>query len=352
MRRRTAVVTAVVVAAVAAGGVAWFASSRSSGRSATPPGPVLPVGVATHPWVLDAPDSAQAWQAVRNLRTRVVRVDASWATVEPSPGSFDWSGLDAVVRTADRDHVRLIFAVHATPSWANGGLGPTAPPTQVAAFAAFARALASRYRGHHLVYEIWNEENAPFGWGGPAQPARYAALLEAASTAIRATDRTATVLVGGFAQSKKPGVIRAVQFLHDLYALGAGKAFDGVAYHPYARGSAVAPGAALVRQVPLLRAVMVRAGDAHKDIWVTEFGYPITPARGAVKVAALERSAIAYTAAHYPYVAVFVVYELVDEGRGGTFGLYTRSWDPRPSARMLASVLSPTGTVPRTSTTP
>ena len=346
MRRRRAVVTALVVAAVAVGGAAWYASSRSGDRATAPPGPALPVGVATHPWVLDAADSAQAWQAVHNLRTRVIRVDASWAAVEAQPGSFNWTGLDSVVNTANRDHVRLIFAVHATPSWANGGLGPTAPPTQVATFAAFARALASRYRGHHIVYEIWNEENAPFGWGGPVQPARYAALLEAASKAIHATDRSATVLVGGFAQSRKAGVVRAVQFLHDLYALGAGKAFDGVAYHPYARGSPVAPGAALVRQVPLLRAAMVRAGDADKDIWVTEFGYPITPARGAVKVAALERGAIQYTAAHYPYVAVFVIYELVDEGRS-LFGLYDHSWDPRPAARMLAAVLSPAGTVPR-----
>lgn len=350
MRRRRAVVTGLVVAAVAAGGAAWFASSRTGGTASTPSGPTLPVGVATHPWVLDAPDSAQAWQAIGDMRTRVIRVDASWAAVESRQGSFDWSGLDSVVDTAARDHVRLIFAVHATPSWANNGLGPTAPPTQVSTFAAFARALASRYRGRHIVYEIWNEENAPFGWGGTVQPARYAALLEAASTAIHATDRTATVLVGGFAQSRKTGVIRAVQFLHDLYALGAGKAFDGVAYHPYARGSPVAPGAALVRQVPLLRAVMVHAGDADKDIWVTEFGYPITAARGAVKVAALERGAIQYAAAHYPYVAVFVIYELVDEGHG-LFGLYDRSWDPRPSARMLAGLLSPAGSVQRTAAT-
>jgi hypothetical protein len=247
--------------------------------------------------------------------------------------------------------VRLILAVHATPSWANAGLGPTAPPTSAAAFAAFARALAARYRGHHIVYEIWNEENAPFGWGGAVQPARYAALLEAASAAIHAADHTSTVLVGGFAQSRARGVIRAVQFLHDLYALGAGKSFDGVAYHPYARFSALAPGAALVRQIPLLRGVMVRAGDADKDIWVTEFGYPITPHRGPVKVASLERGAITYAAAHYPYVAVFVIYELVDEGHG-MFGLYDRSWDPRPAARMLASLLSPDGAVPRKSATP
>jgi polysaccharide biosynthesis protein PslG len=350
MRRRRAVVAALVVAALAAVAVAWIASSRSGKTTAAPPpGPVLPVGVATHPWVLTASNSHQAWQAVRALHTRVMRVDASWTQVEGQQGSFDWSSLDSVVSAAQRNHVRLILAVHATPAWANGGLGPTAPPTSAATFAGFARALAARYRGNDIVYEIWNEENAPFGWGGSVQPARYAALLEAASTAIHGADHTSTVLVGGLAQSRAHGVIRAVQFLHDLYALGAGKAFDGVAYHPYAKFSALAPGAALVRQIPLLRGAMVRAGDGHKDIWVTEFGYPITPNRGPVKVAALERSAIQYTAAHYPYVAVFVIYELVDEGHS-TFGLYDRAWDPRPAARMLASVLSPTGTVPRKAT--
>jgi len=351
MHRRTAVVTALVLAVAAVGAVAWIASSRHSEHTAPPAGPSLPIGVATHPWVLNSAESAQAWKAVSDLHTRVVRVDASWASVERRRGQFDWSGLDAVVRTADRDHVRLILAVHATPSWANDGQGPTAPPTSVSTFAAFSRALAARYRGRHIVYEIWNEENAPFGWGGPVQPARYAALLEASSAAIHAADHTATVLVGGFAQSRAQGVVRAVQFLRDLYSLGAGKAFDGVAYHPYARGSAVAPGAALVRLMPMLRAVMVRAGDADKDIWVTEFGYAVTPARGAVKVAARERAAIEYTAAHYPYVAVLVIYELVDEGRS-TFGLYDRSWDPRPAARMLASILSADGTVPRKASTP
>src|SRR5262249_45945192 len=140
MRRRRAVVTVLVVAAVAAVGVAWAASSRSGTHTTSPPAPVLPVGVATHPWVLDAADSHQAWQAVHALRTKVMRVDASWASVESQQGSFDWKTLDSVVRTAQRDHVRLILAVHATPSWANAGLGPTAPPTYPAAFAAFARA--------------------------------------------------------------------------------------------------------------------------------------------------------------------------------------------------------------------
>jgi len=138
--------------------------------------------------------------------------------------------------------------------------------------------------------------------------------------------------------------VPAAAFVRALLAAGAGNAFDGVAFHPYAREDATAPGSSLASDVPAIHAVLADAGRPQTPIWLTEFGYPIGPHHSAADVALLERRAILYAARRYPYVAGFVVYELSDEG-STRFGLYDRGWTPRAAARMLADLLDNGGVV-------
>lgn len=323
--------------------LALVAAGCSSGPGLQAAPPTMPVGVGSHPWVFRN-DPAAALTATTALHVGLLRVDALWRAVEPRAGDARWDELDTLVGESTSHGIRPILVLHGTPAWANAGRGSDAPPTSDAAFAAFCGQAAARYADKGVVYEVWNEENAPFGWGGPVQPRRYAALLEACSAAIRSADAKATVLVGGLARSRAPGVVPAAGYVRALLGAGAGGAFDGVAFHPYALDDATAPGSSLAADVPAIHQVLADAGRAQTPIWLTEFGYPIGPRRSAADVARLERRAILYAARRYPYVAGFVIYELSDEG-STRFGLYDRGWTPRAAARMLADLLEGGGAV-------
>jgi polysaccharide biosynthesis protein PslG len=336
--------SAVVVAICAAVAVGAIISSampeakHPNGRPGSAPLPVLPVGAASHPWVVERHGLKKSFDALHDIHLKLLRIDALWAAVERDRGLRRWQGLDDVVAEAGRRKVRLILAIHGTPRWANGGAGLNAPPDRLPDLASFCHDLAARYQGRHIVYEIWNEENANFGWGGPVQVRRYAALLDACSAAIRPADGTATVIVGGLARSRKPGVMRATAFVKALYRTGAKNSFDGIGFHPYAHGDATAKGSSIVTDIPALRDVMVRNGDASKKLWLTEFGYPVGLHHSPGQVAGFERRAIIHIARTYPYVAALVIYQLIDEGPSG-FGLFHRDMAPRASARMLADLV-------------
>jgi polysaccharide biosynthesis protein PslG len=340
-----AVAAVVAVAAIGASALRDGAGDRTAPEPAPEPRGML-VGVASHPWVVEQHGLNTSFALLRRTNIRLLRIDVLWAAVEHSPDVFNWEQIDDVVRVADARGVRLIMAVHGTPGWANEGAGAARPPDRLSDFSRFCSALANRYQGHNVVYEIWNEENAPFGWGGGVQVRRYTALLQTAATAIRRGDPTGTVIVGGLARSSRPGVMKAVAFVKALYDTGARGSFDGIGFHPYARHDATARGSSMVTDIPDIRSLMVRNGDAAKDIWVTEFGYPVGRHHPAVEVARFERQAIIYAARHYPYVAAFVVYELTDEGGNG-FGLFHNDLAIRAAGRMLGKLVGPDGAVVR-----
>ncbi len=106
-----------------------------------------------------------------------------------------------------------------------------------------AAALAGRYGDRIDVYQIGDDP--------PADPAGYAALLEAAYDAIHSTDQDALVMAA------VPG---DALYLRALYDVGAGRTFDGVA------GELDAPDA--VRFLAL-REEMERHGDRHKPLWAS-----------------------------------------------------------------------------------
>lgn len=331
-------VIVVATAAVVAVGVIISSAMPGDDPGRPEPPPELPVGAASHPWVVERHGVKASFDALASAHLKMLRIDALWARIERDQGLQRWEVLDDVVREANQRGVRLILTLHGTPAWANDARGLDVPPDNLGEFARFCRDVARRYQGHDIVYEVWNEQNAPFGWGGPVEVRRYASMLNTCSAAIREVDRSGTVIVGGLARSRKPGVMPGAAFVRALYAAGAGPAFDGIGFHPYAHGDATAKGSSLVADVPAIRKLMVENGDSAKQLWLTEFGYPVGPHHSPAQVAGFERKALVYVAHRYPYVAAVVLYELADEGANG-FGLFHNDLNPRASARMLAKLL-------------
>jgi len=206
----------------------------------------------------------------------------NWATVEPEAGNFRWIDPDNVVTALGDQQVKILLRVHGTPDWARPtDTSFTHPPDDMADFANFMTALASRYKGKVAAYEIWNEPNLYYEWGnGEPDPARYTEMLKAAYSAVKAVDPNALIITGGLATTGDGSATAYgdLAFLQAMYNAGAQGYFDAVGSHPYTFGRApdeVDPWGLSLSRVAEQHQVMVDNGDGDTPIWITEMGWII-----------------------------------------------------------------------------
>jgi hypothetical protein len=100
------------------------------------------------------------------------------------------------------------------------------------------REIARQYAGRNLVhaYQIWNEQDAPAGLHSavPIPPGNYAFLLGESIRAIREVDNKVSIISGGHTGGPDRGAEYAGTTLR---ALPPGIRPDGIAFHPYGRGT-------------------------------------------------------------------------------------------------------------------
>jgi beta-glucosidase/6-phospho-beta-glucosidase/beta-galactosidase len=118
-----------------------------------------------------------------------VREDVQWSRVEPAKGAYDWTWHDTVFRMYQRNGINIIGVLGPAVGWGTSETGDPengvsffAPDPDT--FAAFAAAVAHRYRGIVNAWEIWNEPENPLFWQPSPDPAAYAHLLIKTSNAI------------------------------------------------------------------------------------------------------------------------------------------------------------------------
>jgi hypothetical protein len=267
--------------------------SRTSGLSArhtvaTSWPKVTGISLGAGVFGLDPSALRSTFSAIRAAGASMVRIDVPWPMVEPEPGQFTWSTVDGVVDAASAAGLQVLAILDYTPSWARPASCQSSSkcaPADPSAFGAFAGAAARHLGALGVVdYEIWNEENSYLFFQPLPDPTSYAALLEAAWSAIQTALPAATVLVGGMspAVTTAQGTwISPEDFLTDLYAAGAQGSFNGVAVHPYSYPAMpMDPSTAswnTFYRLPLIHQIMVDHGDGDLPVWLTEYGAPTNP---------------------------------------------------------------------------
>ena len=132
-----------------------------------------------------------------------------------------------------------------------------------------------------VAYEIWNEPNLWYSWGGHApDAAAYARVLCAAYRAIKGADPKAIVVSGGLATAGDGAgapVIGDLIYLRQMLAAGAGECLDAFGSHPY--GGSAPPEAKLgtvyFRRAEEQRQILAENGYVDKPVWATEFGWVV-----------------------------------------------------------------------------
>jgi hypothetical protein len=293
---------------------------------------------------------------VAPLGTHYVRVFMRWDQIETGNGVYDSSALaqsDVSIRSY-APGTKVDVDVYGTPKWANGGQGPTVPPSDPRYYAGFLHFVVSRYRGQVAGWEVWNEEDAPGFYGGDA--AQYTAMLKAAYPAAKSADPSTTLLIGGLTGND-------YHFLEQIYASGGAGSFDAVGVHTDTACNLVSPYSYFrdadgrIDQFSFLgyrevHAVMDSHGDGGKPIWMTEFGWSTTNStcangrwagQKAAGVSESDQAVFLTQALHCvagdSYVPVMIWFQLRDAGPGDTaeerFGLLRNNGTPKPAFSAL-----------------
>lgn len=341
-------------------GAAWddVAAALPGAVGAMPPRerPVAPAPLAPGPTApalgFNIADLNNAF-LIRDLGGRWVKGFVDWARTEPVRGEYDWRDADNTARGAESAGLALFLRLHNAPVWSHPGReAPSTPPDDPADFARFAAAVAARYRGRVVAYELWNEPNLAFEWGNASpDPDGYVALLRTAYPAIKAADPNVTVVVGALSSTAggSAAAMGDLEYLAGMYAAGAarGVTHDAIATHPYGFGrppAAAADGGLGLRHVEAQRAMMAAAGD-ESPLWITETGWPSKApawdlgehaawALDLTTQAAFYSALPATVAAEWPFVAALFPFNL---------DFSTVAWYPASEQMRAYALLNPDG---------
>lgn len=198
-----------------------------------------------------------------------------------------WAKYDQIVELTQQYDLRLMVRLSNPPEWsrANPDAGAFAPPDDYQDFVNYAVAVAERYKGLITHYQIWNEPNIFPEWGNnPVDPAGYTDMLCRTYDALKAVDPNITVISGAIAPTiSLDGYfgLSDLIFLQELYDNGAADCFDILSAQGYGLFSGPTDRrlrATLVNVArhTYYRDIMVKNGDAHKPIWLSEAAWNAT----------------------------------------------------------------------------
>jgi len=177
--------------------------------------------------------------------------DFSWAEMEPSQSSIDFSQLDSYVAAAQQhglvdpatNTAAIVFTLsRGTPSWAVNdqthcnATSCTAPPDNIQDWNLFLSFLTQRYNGINMpqiaYYELWHEANNTVYWTGTN--AQMLALAKTAYPLIHA-DRYSMLLT--------PSVVGPTQtaWMTSYLQSGGAPFADGGAFHGYIAPAGTTP---------------------------------------------------------------------------------------------------------------
>ena len=231
---------------------------------------------------------------------RFIRQELPWEDIEihakgdfvdrrNDPAGVDaWLKYDHIVEMTNERGLEVIARLSNPPAWSRAdgdARGTNAPPDDFSDFGDFVAAVAGRYRGRIRYYQVWNEPNGNEEWGlQDVDPEAYTELLCIAYGRIKEADPDAVVLAGALTPTvaNNGHNMNDLIFLQRMYDAGAGECFDIMSAQGYGLWSGptdqrLRPTVINYPHNLFLRDLMVRNGDAHKPIWISEMGWNVVP---------------------------------------------------------------------------
>jgi hypothetical protein len=199
-----------------------------------------------------------------------------------------WEKYDHIVDLAEQYGVEIMARLGGpTPPWAlaEGTTNEFSPPANFQDFVDISVITAERYKGRVRHYQVWNEPNLFPEWGDQnINPQAYADMLCQVHNALKAVDPNIVILTGAIGPTIDLSGHNAydILFLQKLYDAGGGECFDvltaqGYGLHSGPTDRRLRPFTVNYGRNQWLRDMMVKNGDAHKPIWLSEAAWNPVP---------------------------------------------------------------------------
>lgn len=291
-----------LVALASFGGLAWsmttWVQSHNPGPAAAPIRVIPDTDVNPYGANFFLDREVEEWKRDRTVRMAReagivwAKQQFSWEEIEKRKNQFEWDKSDQIVATFEKYGVQIIARLDRPPQWARKDKNISqAPPDNFNDYGDFVDAFVRRYRGRIHFIQIWNEPNIFPEWGNrPVDPAGYAALLQIAYERAKAADPHMRVLSAPLAITLGEGWdatsdawrhMNDLDYLRELYRAGAKDYFDILSANAFGlRDSPDAPAdpnKLNFQRIVLARQIMEQNNDAHKAMWLNEFGWNAAP---------------------------------------------------------------------------
>ncbi|RME85446.1 MAG: hypothetical protein D6775_02805 [Caldilineae bacterium] len=217
----------------------------------------------------------------------IVRLRLPWDEIQPERETWRWLVADAAIAAARAHDLDLILLLDGAPAWAQAPAdrdNRLAPPQEPRTFGLFAAEAARRYAADAVAFQIWDEPNIAPHWGARlASPRGYLALLREAAHSIHAVAPGMPIMLAALAPTTAHdgANLSDLDFLDELYRLGAAEFFDIAAGAAYGFDATPeqppAPDRLNFRRPELLHQVMARHGDGTTPLWITAWGWWVSP---------------------------------------------------------------------------
>jgi hypothetical protein len=234
-----------------------------------------------------------------------INCSPNWASDNPKPGEFNWTGTDEIVERAELwgfTNILMVFCV--TPEWAGKpvegddpsvvGPGGAQPPKKMSDWRTFVEAVVKRYRGRVSGYSVWNEPSTKqFFNGTPKQMAQMTAVLY--ETVGKISPET-YVMSGGIQTHTEAYRGFLEQYLSQLAKLDW--PIDGLSVHLYPPAGGTPQ--TRVERIEWLQQVLAdQEMPTDRPIWDTEVNYDVSQPGGEPDGRISGQRAAAWTVASY-----------------------------------------------------
>jgi hypothetical protein len=194
-----------------------------------------------------------------------VRMDCNWEEIETQPGQYDFSKWDHLLNDCDKNHVRALLIFDYSNKFYDHGQSPQSDEA-VAAFAKWAAATVTHFKGRHVMWEMYNEPNG--FWRPKPDVQQYIKLALATGKAVKAAAPN-ELFVGPALAGTDPN------WLEPCFKAGLLKLWDAVSVHPY--GQSIPEDrvntynnlrAMIDKYKPAEKKIPILAGEwGYSDIW-------------------------------------------------------------------------------------
>jgi len=177
---------------------------------------------------------------------RWVRMDFAWMATEKKAGVYDFSAYDRLLASLDKFHLRaLLILDYGNGLYEKNAAAPHSDEAR-AAFARWAVAAVTHFKGRGVLWEIWNEPNGDWFWTPRVNPEDYAKLALVVNKAVH--EAAPDELIAGPALS---GI--QLYFVDVLGREGVLGDWAALTIHPYLHGGPETYGPTYVRARDLLK---------------------------------------------------------------------------------------------------